>query len=124
VRELTPVCPQLIDAQLVGAVVGSASDVCLSVERRPPRARPRDHAATRPATTSPQPGIAARPLPLRILLGERLSPAVRDQVPAIVGVVLDELARLGAPAQPKANPRRPAFWWERPEPSSPALEVR
>jgi hydrogenase maturation protease len=66
-------------------------------------------------------------VPAHLTLGARLSPAVRDQVPAIVGVVLEELARLGAPAQPKATPRRPAFWWERPErpePLSTPLEVR
>jgi hydrogenase maturation protease len=52
-------------------------------------------------------------VPAHLELAEGLSTAVRAAVPAIVAAVLEELARLGTPAQPKAAPRTPVFWWER-----------
>ena len=54
-------------------------------------------------------------VPEHLTLGESLSPVVRAAVPTIACVVLKELERLGAPATEKEHPRRPTFWWERPE---------
>jgi len=56
-------------------------------------------------------------VPAHLTLGESLSAEVKAMVPAIVRVVLEELARLGAPAVEKKHPRRPAFWWERSGPT-------
>lgn len=55
-------------------------------------------------------------VPAHLTLGASLSPVVRSAVPTIACTVLQELARLGAAATEKAHPRRPSFWWERPEP--------
>jgi len=43
----------------------------------------------------------------------RLSKPMRDSVPAAVDDVIDELARLGAPATPRSAPFAVAPWWER-----------
>ena len=57
-------------------------------------------------------------------MGVRLSPALREAVPAAADEVLQELARLGRPAARRSAPLSPDIWWEewrgpqgRPEPS-------
>jgi hydrogenase maturation protease len=53
-------------------------------------------------------------VPAHLTLTESLSAAVRASVPVIIEKVLAELTRLGVSATPKAAPRAPVFWWEKP----------
>jgi hydrogenase maturation protease len=52
-------------------------------------------------------------IPAETAYEPRLTDAVRAAVPAAVDAVLEELARLGAPATPLAEPRPPDIWWEK-----------
>jgi hypothetical protein len=45
--------------------------------------------------------------------GVDLSPAVRAAIEPVVGLVLSEIARHGARARPRREPRQPDTWWER-----------
>lgn len=52
-------------------------------------------------------------IPATVELGCRLSPAVRDAVPAAVAAVLDELRALGVAPSPRDPAGDPDLWWER-----------
>lgn len=54
-------------------------------------------------------------VPAHLTLTESLSPPVKAAVPTVIAAVLAELARLGASPTPKATPRSPVFWWEKPQ---------
>jgi hydrogenase maturation protease len=70
-------------------------------------------------------------LPLHVLLigvvpeweatGVTLSRAVRSSIGPVVGLIVAELERLGAPATPRAVPRVPDMWWEREPDATPLV---
>lgn len=61
-------------------------------------------------------------LPQSVETGTGLSPAVQAAVPAILDLVLRELARLGASVVRRAAPKVPDLWWELPAAHGPREE--
>jgi hydrogenase maturation protease len=51
-------------------------------------------------------------IPERVGYGIGLSEAARAAVPDAVAAILEELSRLGHPAEPRAEPLEPGIWWE------------
>jgi len=51
-------------------------------------------------------------VPATVESGVGITADVRSAVPDAVDVVLTELDRLGAPAQPRERPEAPDLWWE------------
>jgi hydrogenase maturation protease len=52
-------------------------------------------------------------VPERVELGTGLSATVNAALPRLMAAVVDELAALGVPALPLAEPATPTVWWER-----------
>lgn len=54
-------------------------------------------------------------VPASTEMGTELTPGIRTGLEPALNEVLRELARLGAPAAPRAHPLEPDLWWENPD---------
>jgi hydrogenase maturation protease len=59
-------------------------------------------------------------VPGAVEVGHALSPELEAAIPVVLGIVTDELDRLGVPLTPREDPGPPDLWWKR----SPALSGR
>ena len=102
-----------------GAVVAYRRDEILKVSPQP-RLSPHDPGLKEALLTvafagdGPREVLLIGVIPGNVATGIGLSAAVRAAVPAAAAAVVAELARLGAPPSPRADPSPPDLWWERP----------
>jgi len=66
------------------------------------------------AGRGPRDVFLAGVIPARVEHGIGLSEEVQQAIPAVLDAVVDELARLGAPPQPRCRPGPADMWWEQP----------
>lgn len=88
--------------------------------KAPPVARTNPHEpglrealmATELTDSSPGEIVLIGVVPETVETGTHLSGAVKKALPLIVERVLEELKRLGCPAEPLEEPKTPDIWWE------------